>query len=258
MGECIAEDKCQTDKDFCTTGMDPNCSKSPYQEPEATLNGLGIGLIVACSAVFLATLFFFHKRAKGCVEKRFKKHFATKVIESMSVDTWNDDLDLQNFGDAFRKIDSTGSGKWQGRRIYLKRRIDGVLRCFQPWKDFREGHLMLIPAATSALTRRRNDNTCLIILYFFNKRINEIIQTILPNSASTCSCNLPEITDTDRQEELPVLGHQSQTNQRHYLLSGPTCALSKASCAAKASSIFLFKKEALNWVDDTAVPIDVF
>jgi hypothetical protein len=172
MGECIAEDKCQTDKDFCTTGMDPNCSKSPYQEPEATLNGLGIGLIVACSAVFLATLFFFHKRAKGRVEKRFKKHFATKVIESMSVDTWNDDLDLQNFGDAFRKIDSTGSGKWQGRRIYLKRRIDGVLRCFQPWKDFREGHLMLIPAATSALTRRRNDNTCLIILYFFN-RVNE-------------------------------------------------------------------------------------
>ena len=41
---CVDPDQCAINEDFCTVGMDPECSVSPYQEPAASLNAGGVVL----------------------------------------------------------------------------------------------------------------------------------------------------------------------------------------------------------------------
>jgi len=106
---CVFEDKdkCVTDEDYCTIGRDPNCSESPYQEPPATLNGLGIGFISIISLAFLViVLIVCRKIVKDREAKRFKNHFMKQIVDSMTTDIWDDNLDIDDVGDVFKNIDS--------------------------------------------------------------------------------------------------------------------------------------------------------
>lgn len=51
--ECMYADNCATEEEFCTIWKDPSCTKSPYQEPDASLSGGGIALVVMLSAAFI-------------------------------------------------------------------------------------------------------------------------------------------------------------------------------------------------------------
>ena len=71
--ECLSFNECPTEEEFCTDGKDPNCSASPYQEPEASLNAGGIALIVIiCVVAVAAAGYVLYKRASEAQKKRYK------------------------------------------------------------------------------------------------------------------------------------------------------------------------------------------
>ena len=84
--ECLHGVDCATEEEFCTIGKDPNCSVSPYQEPDASLNGGGIALIVIlCVVAVVVVAYALFKRANEAQKKRYKEHFVRGIARNITL-----------------------------------------------------------------------------------------------------------------------------------------------------------------------------
>lgn len=115
--DCLAgntkDGKCPSEEDWCT--VDPNCSVSPYQEPEADLDGGAIGgIIAACAVVIFALGFGYHKwkMAKRLQEQeeRMKLAFIKSVAKTIPTLTDAKSLSMEDMKKQFESMDVDGDG----------------------------------------------------------------------------------------------------------------------------------------------------
>ena len=79
--ECLGT-SCATEEDWCT--LDPNCSESPYQEPDGKVKGSVVGGFTAMGAVIvigiLCVAFFIQLKKQ---QERIQRQFAQRVAETI-------------------------------------------------------------------------------------------------------------------------------------------------------------------------------
>jgi len=76
--------ECPTEEYFCE--VDPTCSVSPYQEPDATIKaGPIVGIVSALFVVILCALYYWHQRSMATQRERLKNMFAKHVIDSLEI-----------------------------------------------------------------------------------------------------------------------------------------------------------------------------
>lgn len=102
---CLAE-KCPTEADWCE--RDPECSESPYKEPNARLKaGVVAGFCAAGAAVILAIVILIFIRRLKQQKERIKAQFASRIAATIDLGV---DANIAMNPDAlkaeFQKIDS--------------------------------------------------------------------------------------------------------------------------------------------------------
>ena len=108
--ECLGS-VCATEKDWCR--LDPNCSKSPYQEPPAKIKaGVVAGFIVAAAVVLLGIVIGLYNLRLKRQRERMRLHFATRIAETIK----SPDLimDPDALKEEFNLIDSGKEGGGDG------------------------------------------------------------------------------------------------------------------------------------------------
>lgn len=107
---------CPSEDDWCT--HDPSCSISPYQEPEASMNGGVVGGVVAACAVliFLAGIAYYRmKLAKE--EKRVRQRVAVTVAKNLSFSVSTNEITQESIMKEFKDMDSSGDGILQKSEV---------------------------------------------------------------------------------------------------------------------------------------------
>lgn len=106
---CISEQwgSCPGEEDWCAQ-MDPSCNKSVYQEPAASLNGLGIAL----ATILVVSLFSFggyvlKRYLAATQQKRYKVHFAQILADRIGHTGHLSQLDPTALEEEFKRIDGT-------------------------------------------------------------------------------------------------------------------------------------------------------
>lgn len=76
--------QCPSEENFCQ--IDPKCTISKYQEPEATIKaGPIVGIVCAVFAVLLVALYLIHRSAMARQKERLKDVFAKHVVQSLGI-----------------------------------------------------------------------------------------------------------------------------------------------------------------------------
>ena len=104
--ECL-DDNCPTEEEWCTT--DPNCSTSPYIEPDATIKAGPIaGIIVAIFVVVFVGMVLFFQHLLNQQKERYRTVFASRVAETIQLNKTDSKLMLtpEALAKEFQKIDS--------------------------------------------------------------------------------------------------------------------------------------------------------
>eukprot|EP00571_Detonula_confervacea_P011588 CAMPEP_0172307012 /NCGR_PEP_ID=MMETSP1058-20130122/7953_1 /TAXON_ID=83371 /ORGANISM="Detonula confervacea, Strain CCMP 353" /LENGTH=472 /DNA_ID=CAMNT_0013019071 /DNA_START=72 /DNA_END=1490 /DNA_ORIENTATION=+ len=109
--ECFSVSECPTEEEFCTTGKDPSCSVSPYQEPPASLNGGGIALIVILSiAAVISACYIIYTRVAAAQKNRYKEHFIRGIARNITIASSAGMLSPDQLQKEFDHIDKDGGG----------------------------------------------------------------------------------------------------------------------------------------------------
>lgn len=83
-GQGFVVEPCPTEEDWCR--IDPECSKSIYQEPNATIKAGPIaGIVVAFFVVLLVLLYLAHRWYVRQQAQRYRRIFAARVAETIHV-----------------------------------------------------------------------------------------------------------------------------------------------------------------------------
>ena len=132
---CLSAGECPTEENFCQ--VDPKCSVSPYQEPDATIKaGPIVGIVCAVFAVLLIILYYVHRRSLAAQKERLKNMFARHVIDSLGIGKGAsaDFLTMEALQEEFKAIDvgkEGGDGKIsKGVSLLQYWSISFVLFCF--------------------------------------------------------------------------------------------------------------------------------
>mmetsp|Transcript_6454 Transcript_6454/g.11458 ORF Transcript_6454/g.11458 Transcript_6454/m.11458 type:complete len:473 (-) Transcript_6454:200-1618(-) len=105
-GVCPAED------DWCK--HDPNCSVSPYQEPEAKLKGGVVGgIVAACAVVVIAASFAYYRWRLAKEEKRVRRVVAVKIAQKLDLSILTNEITAESIQREFKCIDTSGDGLLQ-------------------------------------------------------------------------------------------------------------------------------------------------
>jgi hypothetical protein len=104
LGECLGE-KCKTENDWCT--QDPECSPSPYKEPEAQVKP-GVIAAVALAGILILTagLYLFHLYLASKQAKRYRTIFAARIADTIQVRKSMRSLTPEILAKEFKNIDS--------------------------------------------------------------------------------------------------------------------------------------------------------
>eukprot|EP00978_Attheya_sp_CCMP212_P014244 scaffold36212_cov53-Attheya_sp.AAC.2 len=101
---------CPTEEDWCS--LDPNCSESPYQEPNGRVkSGVVAGFSVAAAVVVIALVcaMFLHRLKQQ--KQRIKLNFAARVAETIDLRaSTNMALTPDALRKEFEMVDSSGDG----------------------------------------------------------------------------------------------------------------------------------------------------
>ena len=109
IGGCLSGDECPTEVDWCT--IDPNCSTSPYQEPDASLKaGPIVGFVLLGVVIIVALIvgFFYYKIRT--LRKQARHDFARRVAESVTLTPGSRQLSPEALAEEFKKIDRDHNG----------------------------------------------------------------------------------------------------------------------------------------------------
>jgi len=109
MGECLGVGGCPTEEDWCVT--DPNCSKSPYQEPEGVARAEVIaGFTVAGAVLVIAALYMLHLRVVKNQKEEIRQTLIKGIAGGANVGFTQAGLTMDNLVVEFKKIDTSGDG----------------------------------------------------------------------------------------------------------------------------------------------------
>jgi Ca2+-binding EF-hand superfamily protein len=107
-GGCLTR-ACPTEEDWCKT--DPECSESPYQEPDASVKGGAIaGFTVAGIVLLIAGLYALHVMKSRQQKQRYKTKFAKRIAANIDRTKSMRQLTPEALGREFKKIDSENPG----------------------------------------------------------------------------------------------------------------------------------------------------
>jgi len=107
---------CPTEENWCK--FDPNCSVSPYQEPEGKLkNGFLAGLICICALVIFLAAYAYHRKLISDEAKRVRLLVATRIAEKLNINFSSKSLTKEALAQQFQSIDSSGDGVLQKDEI---------------------------------------------------------------------------------------------------------------------------------------------
>jgi hypothetical protein len=103
-GECFTGG-CPTEEDWCKT--DPECSESPYQEPDASVeSGAIAGFTVAGIMLLIVALYALHTMRAKQQAKRYKTRFAKRMADVIDLRASMRQLAPEALALEFKKIDS--------------------------------------------------------------------------------------------------------------------------------------------------------
>jgi hypothetical protein len=107
-GQCLTG-ACPTEEDWCKT--DPECSVSPYQEPDASVeSGAIAGFTIAGIVLLIALLYGLHVWRTKQQERRYKTKFAKRMADTISLRASMRQLTPEALASEFKKIDSETEG----------------------------------------------------------------------------------------------------------------------------------------------------
>jgi hypothetical protein len=103
-GDCLTS-ACPTEADWCET--DPECSESPYKEPDASVeSGVIAGFTVAGIVLLIGMLYYCHVMRVKQQERRYKTKFAKRIADTISLRVSMRQLTPEALASEFKKIDS--------------------------------------------------------------------------------------------------------------------------------------------------------
>jgi hypothetical protein len=107
-GECLSGG-CPTEEDWCKT--DPECSESPYQEPDASVkSGAIAGFTVLGIVLLIAALYALHVMKSRQQKQRYKTKFAKRIANNIDRTKSMRQLTPEALGREFKKIESENPG----------------------------------------------------------------------------------------------------------------------------------------------------
>jgi hypothetical protein len=107
-GQCLTA-ACPTEEDWCK--KDPECSVSPYQEPDASVkSGAIAGFTIAGIVLLIALLYGLHVWRTKQQEHRYKTKFAKRMADTISLRASMRQLTPEALASEFKKIDSETEG----------------------------------------------------------------------------------------------------------------------------------------------------
>ncbi|EJK61780.1 hypothetical protein THAOC_17670 [Thalassiosira oceanica] len=110
-GACVFPDQCVTEEDYCTVGMDPECSVSPYQEPAASLTAGGVVLIaLCCAALVLGVAFLVFRKLSEDQKYRYKTNFVRGIAMNITIAPTAGMVDAEQLKKEFDFMDKDGGG----------------------------------------------------------------------------------------------------------------------------------------------------
>jgi hypothetical protein len=116
-GECLSDPNCPAEEDWCS--FDPECSVSPYQEPDAQLRAGVIAAICVLGAILIIIALLFYMQWKlAQQEKRYRANFAARVAETMDLRASVVMLTPEALAEEFERIDT---GLHDGGDGYISR-----------------------------------------------------------------------------------------------------------------------------------------
>lgn len=114
-GPCLSS-VCPTEENWCK--FDPNCSVSPYQEPEGKLkNSFLAGLICICALVVFLAAYAYHRKLISDEAKRVRLLVATRIARYLNINFSSIDLTKEALAQQFQSIDKSGDGVLQKDEI---------------------------------------------------------------------------------------------------------------------------------------------
>jgi hypothetical protein len=103
-GECITG-ACPTENDWCKT--DPECSESPYKEPDGSVkSGAIAGFTVAGIVLLMVALFVLHAWLAHQQARRYKTKFAKRIADTINVGGSMRQLQPEALASEFKRMDS--------------------------------------------------------------------------------------------------------------------------------------------------------
>jgi hypothetical protein len=103
-GQCLTG-ACPSENDWCKT--DPECSESPYKEPDASVeSGAIAGFIVAGIVLLIAALYALHAWRSQQQARRYKTIFAKRIADTINVRGSMRLLQPEALASEFKRIDS--------------------------------------------------------------------------------------------------------------------------------------------------------
>jgi hypothetical protein len=103
-GQCLTG-ACPSEIDWCKT--DPECSESPYQEPDGSVkSGAIAGFTVAGIVLLMAALYALHAWTAQQQARRYKAKFAKRIADTIDVRGSMRQLRPEALASEFKRIDS--------------------------------------------------------------------------------------------------------------------------------------------------------
>jgi hypothetical protein len=103
--ECVSANAegCPTEEEWCE--QDPECSESPYKEPDGTIKaGPIIGFVIWGAVMAFMIFYLWHRYKLDQQASRYKKQFAQRVVGTMSVRASISQLPPESLANEFKRI----------------------------------------------------------------------------------------------------------------------------------------------------------
>jgi len=115
-GGCLSG-HCPEESDWCE--YDPECSVSPYLEPEASvLAGPVTGIVLAIVVLVFFALFALHRHQMAQKEAKVRTQFASRIAERITVTGKSRPLSPAELAAEFHKIDEDKGGSLQKEELW--------------------------------------------------------------------------------------------------------------------------------------------
>jgi hypothetical protein len=108
VGGCL-DDPCLTEEDWCA--LDPACSESPYQEPDAEVKaGPIVGFVLLGVAILSILAYLWHRHQIAIIMKSNRLQFARRIAETIRFESSHRQLTPDALAEEFKRIDKEGNG----------------------------------------------------------------------------------------------------------------------------------------------------